>query len=150
MKINIIKTQMVVKENKKLIYEVQRLQVILDSYLSMFYEFANKTKAISKVVKRHINSFLEKFMNQLTQKEYSNILGFQIETLELEQEKSSNSIEQGVMYVTDIKIFMNFFSKLNLKLLTSGNKSDIIISIGTQETFEALSQFFLGGNYEGI
>ena len=46
------------------------------------------------------------------------------------------------MYVTDIKIFMNFFSKLNLKLLTSGNKSDIIISIGTQETFEALSQFF--------
>ena len=91
MKNNIIKTQMVVKENKKLIYEVQRLQVILDSYLSMFYEFANKTKAISKVVKRHINSFLEKFMNQLTQKEYS------------------NSIEQGVMYVTDIKIFMNFF-----------------------------------------
>ena len=87
MKNNIIKTQMVVKENKKLIYEVQRLQVILDSYLSMFYEFANKNKAISKVVKRHINSFLEKFMNQLTQKEYSNILRFQIETLELEQEK---------------------------------------------------------------
>ena len=72
----------VVKDNiviENLIYEIRGVQVMLDSDLARLYECANGTKAINLAVKRHINRFPERFMFQLTEKEYEN-LRFQIET----------------------------------------------------------------------
>ena len=62
---------------------------MLDSDLARLYECKNGTKSINLAVKRHINRFPERYMFQLTQKEYYNILRFQNETLELEQGKYS-------------------------------------------------------------
>ena len=72
-----------------MIYEIRGKQVMLDSDLAKLYKCVNGTKTINLAVKRHINRFLERFMFQLTKKEYYEILRFQNETLEFEQGKYS-------------------------------------------------------------
>ena len=64
---------------ENMIYKVRGKQVMLDSDLASLYECANGTKTINLAVKRHINSFPERFMFQLTKDEYNN-LRFQLET----------------------------------------------------------------------
>lgn len=59
----------VVIEN--LIYEIRGVQVILDSDLARLYECVNGTKDINKAVKRNIERFPQRFMFQLSEKEYS-------------------------------------------------------------------------------
>ncbi len=61
------------------IYEIRGKQVMLDSDLAKLYQCKNGTKTINLAVKRHINRFPERFMFQLTLKEYNN-LKFQTET----------------------------------------------------------------------
>ena len=80
---------------------------MLDSDLAKLYECSNGTKSINLAVKRHINRFPERFMFQLTKDEYYNILRFQSETLELEQEKYSKYLpfaftEQGVAMLATV------------------------------------------------
>lgn len=73
----IIKTDDIQVEN--MIYEIRGKQVMLDSDLAKLYECANGTKTINLAVKRHINRFPERFMFQLTKKDYDS-LRFQLET----------------------------------------------------------------------
>ena len=92
---------------ENLIYEIRGKQVMLDSDLAKLYKCANGTKTINLAVKRHINRFPERFMFQLSQKEYYNILRFQSETLKLEQGKFSKYLpyvftEQGVAMLAAI------------------------------------------------
>lgn len=53
-----------------LIYEVRGKQVMLYSDLAKLYQCSNGTKTINQAVKRHINRFPERFMFQLTEKEF--------------------------------------------------------------------------------
>ena len=69
---------------EEMIYEIRGKQVMLDSDLAKLYKCVNGTKTINLAVKRHINRFPERFMFQLTKKEYYEILRFQNETLEFE------------------------------------------------------------------
>lgn len=102
--------ELLLKENEKienLIYEIRGKQVMLDSDLAKLYKCANGTKTINLAVKRHINRFPERFMFQLTKKEYYDILRFQTETLELEQGKYSKYLpyvftEQGVAMLATV------------------------------------------------
>jgi len=64
---------------ENMIYEVRGKQVMLDRDLAKLYECANGTKTINLAVKRHIKRFPERFMFQLTEKEF-NELRFQFET----------------------------------------------------------------------
>jgi len=64
---------------ENMIYEVRGKQVMLDRDLAKLYECANGTKTINLAVKRHIKRFPERFMFQLTEKEF-NELRFQLET----------------------------------------------------------------------
>ena len=62
-----------VVENQRvdnLIYEIRGTEVMLDSDLARLYECVNGTKTINQAVKRHINKFPERYMFQLTKKEY--------------------------------------------------------------------------------
>lgn len=70
---------------ESMIYEIRGKQVMLDSDLAKLYQCSNGTKTINQAVKRHINRFPERFMFQLTQSEYYEILRSQLGTLELEQ-----------------------------------------------------------------
>ena len=102
--------EIIVKDDIKienLIYEVRGKQVMLDSDLARLYGCKNGTKSLNLAVKRHINRFPERFMFQLTQEQYYNILRFQNETLELEQGKYSKYLpyvftEQGVAMLATI------------------------------------------------
>ena len=58
---------------ENLIYEVRGKQVMLDSDLARLYQCSNGTKTINQAVKRHINRFPERFMFQLSKKEYMNL-----------------------------------------------------------------------------
>ena len=102
--------EIIIKDDIKienLIYEVRGKQVMLDSDLARLYGCKNGTKSLNLAVKRHINRFPERFMFQLTQEQYYNILRFQNETLELEQGKYSKYLpyvftEQGVAMLATI------------------------------------------------
>ena len=90
-----------------MIYEIRGKQVMLDSDLAKLYKCVNGTKTINLAVKRHINRFPERFMFQLTKKEYYEILRFQNETLEFEQGKYSKYLprvftEQGVAMLATV------------------------------------------------
>lgn len=65
------------QENKNIeniIYEIRGKQVMLDSDLAKLYQCVNGTKTINQFVKRHIKRFLERFIFQLSNDEYYNIL----------------------------------------------------------------------------
>ena len=92
---------------ENMIYEIRGKQVMLDSDLAKLYQCKNGTKSINLAVKRHINRFPERFMFQLTKKEYFDILGFRFETLKLEQGKYSKYLpyvftEQGVAMLSAV------------------------------------------------
>ena len=70
---------------ENLIYDIRGKQVMLDSDLAKLYGCKNGTKTINQAVKRHINRFPERFMFQITKKEYNSILRSQSGTLELKQ-----------------------------------------------------------------
>lgn len=59
---------------ENLIYEIRGKQVMLDSDLARLYQCKNGTKTINQAVKRHINRFPKRFMFQLTNEEYIDIL----------------------------------------------------------------------------
>lgn len=99
----------IVNKNKieNIIYEIRGKQVMLDSDLAKLYQCKNGTKSINLAVKRHINRFPERYMFQLTRKEYLDILRFQSETLELESGKYSKYqpyafTEQGVAMLSAV------------------------------------------------
>lgn len=86
---------------ENMIYEIRDKQVMLDRDLAKLYRCSNGTKTINQTVKRHINRFPERFMFQLTQTEYYEILRSQSGTLELELGQYSKYLpyvftEQGV------------------------------------------------------
>jgi len=90
-----------------MIYEIRGKQVMLDSDLARLYHCANGTKTINLAVKRHIRRFPERFMFQLTKKEYYEVLRFQSETLKFEQGKYSKYLpyaftEQGVAMLASV------------------------------------------------
>ena len=90
-----------------MIYEIRGKQVMLDSDLAKLYECANGTKTINQAVKRHINRFPERFMFQVTNKEYRIILRSQTGTLELQQGEYSKYLpyaftEQGVAMLATV------------------------------------------------
>lgn len=92
---------------ESVIYEIRGKQVMLDSDLAKLYQCSNGTKTINQAVKRHINRFPERFMFQLTQSEYYEILRSQVGTLELEQGHYSKYLpfvftEQGVAMLATI------------------------------------------------
>jgi len=102
--------QLLIKKNKKIenmIYEIRGKQVMLDSDLAKLYKCKNGPKSINLAVKRHINRFPERFMFQLTRKEYYEILRFQSETLEFEQGQYNKYLpyaftEQGVAMLSAV------------------------------------------------
>ena len=92
---------------ENMIYEIRGKQVMLDSDLAKLYQCSNGTKSINQAVKRHINRFPERFMFQITQKEYYDILRSQVGTLELEQGQFSKYLpyvftEQGVAMLATV------------------------------------------------
>lgn len=92
---------------EKMIYEVRGKQVMLDSDLAKLYKCANGTKTINLAVKRNKERFPERFMFQLNQEEYYEVLRFQNETLELKQGKYSKYLpyvftEEGVAMLATI------------------------------------------------
>ena len=92
---------------ESMIYEIRGKQVMLDSDLAKLYQCSNGTKSINQAVKRHINRFPERFMFQITQKEYYDILRSQVGTLELEQGQFSKYLpyvftEQGVAMLATV------------------------------------------------
>ena len=102
-----MKNEIVNSNIKNMIYEIRGKQIMLDSDLAKLYECKNGTKSINLAVKRHINRFPERFMFQLTKKEYYHILRFQNETLELNKGKYSKFLpyaftEQGVAMLATI------------------------------------------------
>ena len=60
-----------VEEVKQKIYTIRGKQVMLDRDLAELYMCKNGTKTINQAVKRNIERFPERFMFQLTEKEYS-------------------------------------------------------------------------------
>ena len=62
-----------VEEIKQKIYNIRGKQVMLDRDLAKLYNCKNGTKAIKQAVKRNIERFPERFMFQLSEKEYSNL-----------------------------------------------------------------------------
>jgi hypothetical protein len=70
---------------ENMIYEIRGKQVMLDSDLAKLYECVNGTKTINQAVKRHMNRFPERFMFQINENEYKNILKSQLGTLEIKQ-----------------------------------------------------------------
>ena len=86
-----------------MIYEIRGKQVILDSDLARLYECKNGTKAINLAAKRHINRFPQRFMFQLTDKEYKD-LRFQSETSEYGGRRYNPYVftEQGVAMLATV------------------------------------------------
>jgi len=92
---------------ENMIYEIRGKQVMLDSDLAKLYQCSNGTKTINQAVKRHINRFPERFMFQLTRKEYYEILRSQFGTLELNPGQYSKYLpyvftEQGVAMLATV------------------------------------------------
>ena len=58
---------------ENMIYEIRGKQVMLDSDLARLYKCKNGTKTINQAVKRHINRFPERYMFQLSEREYDNL-----------------------------------------------------------------------------
>ena len=90
-----------------MIYEIRGKQVMLDSDLGRIYKCKNGTKTINQAVKRHINRFPERFMFQLSEEEYQEILKSQFGTLELKQGKYSKYLpyvftEEGVAMLATV------------------------------------------------
>lgn len=104
--------EIITKEEKNIesmIYEIRVKQVMLDSDLATLYGCANGTKSINLAVKRHLNKFPERFMFQLTRKEYYDVLRFQNETLALKQGAYNK-------YLSNIDADVILICKNNLKL----------------------------------
>ena len=131
--------EIIVKDDIKienLIYEVRGKQVMLDSDLARLYGCKNGTKSLNLAVKRHINRFPERFMFQLTQEQYYNILRFQNETLELEQGKYSKYLP----YV---------FTEQGVAMLATILKTDVAeeVSIRIMDAFVAMRKYLGVNNY---
>ena len=131
--------EIIIKDDIKienLIYEVRGKQVILDSDLARLYGCKNGTKSLNLAVKRHINRFPERFMFQLTQEQYYNILRFQNETLELEQGKYSKYLP----YV---------FTEQGVAMLATILKTDVAeeVSIRIMDAFVAMRKYLGVNNY---
>ena len=62
-----------VDEIKQKIYTIRGKQVMVDRDLAELYHCKNGTKTINQAVKRNIERFPERFMFQLTEKEYSDL-----------------------------------------------------------------------------
>ena len=126
--------EIIVKDNIKienLIYEIRGKQVMLDSDLAMLYGCKNGTKSLNLAVKRHINRFPERFMFQLTKKEYSSIYSrFQFETL------NKNNQKQGL----NIKYLPYVFTEQGVAMLSAILKTDVAeeISIKIMDAFVAM------------
>ena len=103
---------------------------MLDSDLAQLYKCKNGTKTINLAVKRHINSFPERFMFKLTKDEYHKILRFQSETLELEQGKYSKYLP----YV---------FTEQGIAMLATVLRTDVAeeVSIRIMDAFVALKHY---------
>ena len=83
-------TKYEVENIKNLIYNIRGKQVMLDRDLADLYNCKNGTKAINQAVKRNIERFPERFMLQLSEREYFNLRS-QIGTAKfnIKSEKSS-------------------------------------------------------------
>ena len=69
--LNVVKFE--VEDIKQKIYTIRGKQVMLDRDLAELYKCKNGTKAINQAVKRNLARFPERFMFQLSQKEYSDL-----------------------------------------------------------------------------
>ena len=132
--------ELLVEENVKienLIYEIRGKQVMLDSDLAKLYQCKNGTKTINQAVKRHINRFPERFMFQLTRKEYYEILRFQTGTLELKQGEYSKYLPYA-------------FTEQGVAMLATIIRTEVaeIISIRIMDAFVLMRRYFKNHNYE--
>lgn len=131
----------IIKENKNIedmIYEVRRVQVMLDSDLAKLYQCTNGTKDINKAVKRNINKFPEDFYFQLTNIEKEN-LWFQFGTTNNKSRTNPYVFtEQGVAMLssilhtevaikTSVKI-MRSFIKMRKYFVSSMPNNEIILN----------------------
>ena len=118
---------------ENMIYEIRGKQVMLDSDLARLYGCKNGTKSLNLAVKRHINRFPERFMFQLTKKEYSSIYSrFQFETLNKSNQK------QGL----NIKYLPYVFTEQGVAMLSAILKTDVAeeISIKIMDAFVAMKK----------
>ena len=115
------------EEIENLIYEVRGKQVMFDSDLARLYECANGTKTINLAVKRHINRFPERFMFQLTEKEYDN-LRFQVGTAK------RNNMSRTLPYV---------FTEQGVAMLATILRTSVAeeISIKIMDAFVAMRKY---------
>ena len=132
--------ELLVEENVKIenmIYEIRGKQVMLDSDLAKLYQCKNGTKTINQAVKRHINRFPERFMFQLTRKEYYEILRFQTGTLELKQGEYSKYLPYA-------------FTEQGVAMLATIIRTEVaeIISIRIMDAFVLMRRYFKNHNYE--
>lgn len=111
----------IIKENKNIedmIYEVRRVQVMLDSDLAKLYQCTNGTKDINKAVKRNINKFPEDFYFQLTNIEKEN-LWFQSGTTNNKSRTNPYVFtEQGVAMLSSI-LHTEVAIKTSVKIMRS-------------------------------
>lgn len=100
---------------QNMIYEIRGKQVMLDSDLAKLYECANGTKTINQAVKRHINRFPERFMFQLSEREYDNLRS------QLGTAKKIISLELYLMYLQNKELLclLLYLEPLLLKKLVS-------------------------------
>jgi hypothetical protein len=114
---------------ENMIYEIRGKQVMLDSDLAKLYECKNGTKAINLAVKRHINRFPERFMFQLTEKEYNN-LRFQVET--------ASNMSRTLPYV---------FTEQGVAMLSASLRTEVAeeVSVRIMDAFVAM-RHYIGSN----
>ncbi len=88
---------------ESMIYEIRGKQVMLDSDLAKLYKCQNGTKTINQAVKRHINRFPERFMFQLTIREFENLWS-QIGTANVKMKRTMPYAftEQGVAMLATV------------------------------------------------
>lgn len=129
--------EIVLKKNIKvenLIYEVRRVQVMLDSDVA--YMFGYETKQINRQVARNINRFPENYCFKLTEDEYEN--------LRCQNGTSSEKQYGGRRYLPYV------FTEHGITMLASILKSEIAVAVSLKivDAFVKMRKILSSNNYE--
>lgn len=128
--LNVVKYE--IDEIKQKIYTIRGKQVMLDCDLAELYNCKNGTKTINQAVKRNIERFPERFMFQLTEKEYSNMWSQFGTTLDGKTQKYRR--KENLPYA---------FTEQGLAMLATIIKTDVAvkISIRIMDAFVEMRHF---------
>ena len=130
-----------------MIYEIRGKYVMLDSDLARLYKCSNGTKTINQAVKRHINRFPERFMFQLTNKEYENLWS-QFGTANYKMSRA-NPYEVSIK-IMDAFVEMKKFISSNLISQDYYNKMTIRHDDEIKLLQESLNELNVRKEYDGI